>query len=176
MTDEHNDERTELLDVYDADGRRTGRTIRRGEPLGEGEYRFCAEVWIVNTRREVLIEKRAAVKKLAGIWALVTGAVSAGETTREAAAREVLEEVGIGLRLDELDHLMRTVYGDMLWDIFLARRDFDLSETTPQPGEVDEIRWASTDEIRRMVAEKKFFEYPEIHEILARIDGMEERT
>jgi 8-oxo-dGTP pyrophosphatase MutT (NUDIX family) len=78
-------------------------------------------------------------------WGLPKGAVSEGETSEQAALREVLEETGIEaaiLRpLDTIEYYFRA--GDTLIrkrvDFYLMR--YLAGELTPQLSEVDDVEW-----------------------------------
>ena len=49
----------EVIDVYDPQHRRTGRRVRRGEPL-EGEERLLvAHVCVLNGKNEMLCQRRS---------------------------------------------------------------------------------------------------------------------
>ena len=54
---------SEILDVYDPQHRRTGRTVRRGDPLEEGERLLVAHVCVMNGKNELLAQKRQLTKK-----------------------------------------------------------------------------------------------------------------
>lgn len=78
-------------------------------------------------------------------WGLPKGAVSAGETSEQAALREVLEETGLAAEivkpLDTIEYYFRA--GDTL---IRKRVDFYLmryvdGELTPQLSEVDDVEW-----------------------------------
>lgn len=78
-------------------------------------------------------------------WGLPKGAVSEGETSEQAALREVLEETGLEARivkpLDTIEYYFRV--GDTL---IRKRVDFYLMEyvggvLTPQLSEVDDVKW-----------------------------------
>ncbi|HET7436568.1 MAG TPA: NUDIX hydrolase [Thermoanaerobaculia bacterium] len=78
-------------------------------------------------------------------WGLPKGAVSEGETSEQAALREVLEETGLEARivklLDTIEYFFRA--GDTL---IRKRVDFYLMEyvggvLTPQLSEVDDVAW-----------------------------------
>lgn len=82
----------EVCDIYDIYGNRTGKTFVRGEPLSDGQYVMVVDVWIVNSKDEILIQKRSDLKKdLPGTWATHSGCVLAGESSQQACIREPLE-------------------------------------------------------------------------------------
>ncbi len=145
----------ELWDLYDINGQPLGRTVLRGVPLMEGEYHLVVQVWVKNAHSEYLIQQRADN----GIWATTAGCVVAGETSRMGALRELAEELGIRATPDEL----RQVYQDMsryaLGTAWLLERDVTANELSIQVEEVSEIRWATQDVIRQMVAEGMFYDY-----------------
>ena len=78
-------------------------------------------------------------------WGLPKGAVSEGETSEQAALREVLEETGIEAEivrpLDTIEYYFRA--GDTLIrkrvDFYLMR--YVAGDLTPQLSEVDDVEW-----------------------------------
>ena len=78
-------------------------------------------------------------------WGLPKGAVSAGETSEQAALREVLEETGLQAEivrpLDTIEYFFRA--GDTLIrkrvDFYLMR--YVAGELQPQLSEVDDVEW-----------------------------------
>ena len=83
----------ELNDVYDQDRNLTGRTHRRGTPWRKGEFGFVVCVWVYDGKGKVLLTRRAPQKSFPHTWENSGGAVKAGETSRQAIARELREEV-----------------------------------------------------------------------------------
>ncbi len=78
-------------------------------------------------------------------WGLPKGAVSEGETTEQAALREVLEETGIEAEivkpLDTIEYFFRAG-GTLIRkrvDFFLMR--YVAGELVPQLSEVDDVEW-----------------------------------
>ena len=91
----------ELVDLYDENRQPLGRTAERHAPKGPGEYRTVVHVCLFNSRGQLLIQRRSREKT---VWperwdVSVGGGVDAGETSRQAAEREVREELGLGLAL-----------------------------------------------------------------------------
>lgn len=83
-------------------------------------------------------------------WGLPKGAVAQGETSEQAALREVLEETGLEAEivkpLDTIEYYFRA--GDVL---IRKRVDFYLmryvgGELTPQLSEVDDVEWVALNE------------------------------
>jgi 8-oxo-dGTP diphosphatase len=83
-------------------------------------------------------------------WGLPKGAVSKGETSEQAALREVLEETGLQAEivkpLDTIEYFFRA--GDTLIhkrvDFYLMR--YVSGDLTPQLSEVDDVEWVELSE------------------------------
>lgn len=143
----------ELWDIYDENGDPTGRTHERGAPQAPGEYHLAVTITVVNSREEVLCTLRSMEKpNMPGAWESPGGGVLAGETSLEAAVRELMEETGIAARPEELVFLTRRRseggFGGegFFMDVYGLKRDIPLEELVLQPHEVDEARWVQIDE------------------------------
>ncbi len=106
LTDPH-----ELLEVYDAAGRPTGRAKARGAVHRDGDWHLAFFCWVARpTARgpELLLQQRALRKDVfpGRFDASSAGHVRFGETLEEAA-REVEEELGVRVELAELTPLPR---------------------------------------------------------------------
>jgi isopentenyldiphosphate isomerase len=55
----------EILDVYNREKNRIGKTIERklGEKLNKGEYIISVQCWIINRKGEILLTQRRLNKK-----------------------------------------------------------------------------------------------------------------
>lgn len=159
----------EYWDVYDVQGNKTGRVRPKGDAFAPDERHLAMELWIWNSRGEVLLQKRAdTVEILPGMWALTTGRMRAGEDGLSGCLREAAEELGLALHPSE-PRLVRRILREgesMLWEIYRADRDIDPASLRLQPEEVSDVRWVSPETFREMVRRGELISYPEIFELL----------
>lgn len=141
----------ELLDIYDADGRPTGRVHQRGTPLGDGEFCLATMVVIYDSRGRIFCTLRSPEKKFApNMWESPGGSVLAGEDGPRGAVRELREETGLAAREDELVFVTRRQLKDELLDTYALHRDFSPDQVVFQPGETVDGRWFPLDEWERL--------------------------
>jgi 8-oxo-dGTP pyrophosphatase MutT (NUDIX family) len=150
----------ELLDVYDAQRRRTGQVLPRSAAPEIG-YLLVTHVCLFNSRGEMLIQRRQPWKdRYPDCWDLSAGGfVQSGETSAQAALRELEEELGLQLRETELAFLFTEPFSYVLDDFYLARTDAAAAEFCPQPEEVAEVKWAAWPEVRAMLQDGGFVDY-----------------
>jgi len=145
----------ESWDILDKNGNKTGKTIERGKPLHDDEYHLVVHVWIRNSKREYLISKRTPNKTYPNMWDTVGGSAIAGETSIDAAVREVYEEIGLMLRTDEgklIKRLMRQQYNSPDFvDVWFFNKDIEISQLKFQPDEVSDAKWADKETLLKMI-------------------------
>jgi len=143
----------EYWDLYDASRRPLGRTHRRGQPLPDGAFFTAVAIWVVNSRREVLLTLRDPAKESwAGYWENTGGAVQAGETSLQAAVRELREETGIHARPEQLCFLGTSHPRHCFMDIYAVRADVPLDDIVLQQGETADAQWVSLERLDQMAA------------------------
>lgn len=145
----------EYWDLYDADRKPLGRTIKRGDAFADGEYYVCCEIWIQNSEGQFLMTQRHPDKKAGGLWEFTGGGVLAGETTKQAAVRELGEELGVQIEESELSLLEVYRQRNYFMDIFVVKKDIDITMLVLQPEEVVDAKWVSHEELLQMIEEKK---------------------
>lgn len=153
----------EMFDTY----------TREGEYLGVKSKSFCHSpnvgiyhkvvwVWIINEKGEVLVQKRAMVKKLSpGLYDMPSaGHVDAGEELVDACIRETLEELGVKTEREDYEFLGEHI-ADEMWEIghiYLLKLPsdtvFKLEET-----EVELVKWLTLDEFRDLFYSDKFVKH-----------------
>ena len=141
----------EWNDVYDENRNPTGKVHRRGTPWGEGEYGLVVCVWVYDGRGHVLLTRRAKGKSYAGTWENSGGAVQAGETSREAVARELFEETGIQAAPEEFELLTMDRDRNIFYDHYCLKCKVRLKDIVLLPGETDGVMWASFSKVHWMI-------------------------
>ncbi len=138
----------ELWDVYDVSRRKTGRTVVRGEALADGEYHLIADIWIMNSKGEVLLQKRSMEKELApGLWCCTGGSAIAGENGRQAFIREMTEELGVAPDLAHSEIVFSYTKGSYHKDVWLVRQNIPMEAFQLQKEEVEAVRWVPLAEL-----------------------------
>lgn len=144
----------ELRDLYDINRKPTGKTFYKGEQVPVGFYYMIVIIIIRNSKGEYLIQKRSLNK--GGRWALTGGHPKSGETSKEGIISEVKEEIGIDISKDNITLFEQYTHNDQLFDLYYVKKDFDISDTTRQVIEVDDIKWSSKEEIISMNEKDEF--------------------
>ncbi|HEY0835965.1 MAG TPA: RNA pyrophosphohydrolase [Azospirillum sp.] len=128
-------------------------------------YRPCVGIMLLSARGEVFVARR---RDSADAWQMPQGGIDDGETVREAALRELKEEIGTDaaeilaetvekLRYDLPDHLLGKVWKgrwrgqEQVW--VAARftgRDADIDLDTEHP-EFDAWKWVAPDALVSLI-------------------------
>ena len=154
----------ELLDIYDENRNKTGRTFVRGTQLNAGEYRLVVHIVIFNAKGQMLIQQRTATKDVdPNLWDVtVGGCATMGDDSRSAAHRELLEELGLDIDFSH-ERPYITINFESGFDDFYVfeRNDIDLTELTLQASEVQNVQWATLPEILALLERGEFIRYQE---------------
>ena len=95
----------EYWDLYDEDLKLTDKKIIRDEEeIPDGYYHLSAEIWIINSKKELLILKSDYnySKFFPGKWKCLTGNLSSGEEVLECSNRNSKYKIGIPLNKDKI--------------------------------------------------------------------------
>lgn len=120
-----------------------------------------AMLWLINDKNEVLIARRAGhLDSDPGLWGpSVSGQIEKGESALEAIVREAQEELGLEPSVlsptfgSEISHEHHD--GEVReFTIFHARIKDSLVDFFPESSEVEEIRWISIEDLRKLLATK----------------------
>ena len=151
----------ELWDILDENRIPTGETVVRGDRMQKGQYHTVVHVCIFNSKKEMLIQKRQPFKEgWSGMWDVsVGGSAVSGDSSRQAAEREVMEELGIEIDLDGLRPSFTINFDTGFDDFYLIQKDVDIQTLKLQYEEVEKAEWASLQKIQKMQEEKTFIPY-----------------
>jgi len=156
----------ELWDIYDAEGRLTGKTHLRRVPMSPDEYHLCVHVWTENSKGEFLLTKRSENKSLPGLWESTGGSVTAGEDSFTAAMREVREETGIILDPDCGEFLFRYSGVSFHCDVWRFRQEFELKDVKLLESETCDAMAADRQKILQLLQNDEFVRYDYIEKFL----------
>ena len=147
----------EIWDLLDENGNKTGKTIEREDVIPEGFYHLGSDVWIINSKNKILIQKRSPKKKRApNVWAMTGGSVIKGETSLQTIERETLEELGVKLNMENIKLIKRFRAGAVWIDTYLIKQDINLDNIVMQEDEVSDVKWVTYEEIEELVNEEQF--------------------
>ena len=127
----------DIIDFYDKDKCRTGET---GTHTKDGVYRLVVHLCLFSKGR-MLIQKRSEnCIKWAGLWDLtVSGCALKGENGRDAAMRELREELGLELDLSNARPAFTVSFKTGFDEVFLTEADVDISQIKLQEDEVSDV-------------------------------------
>ncbi len=140
----------EYFDLYTFDRKPLGKKVQRGAPIPFGEYHIVVQVMTINNKGEILLTQRVPEKTSGGKWECSGGCAVSGETSREAAVRELFEETGIEVSPDELKLDWTMTTDSMLRDFYIVMKDVPLSQLRLQAIEVCAAKWVSFERLCEM--------------------------
>ena len=151
----------EYLDVLNEKGTYTGEIELREKCHKEGLWHKAVVVFIINSKGQVLLQKRSASKKMwPNMWDVTAGGhVLAGEFGFQAIIRECKEELGIALKKEELTFIGSSISTNLKGDIinnhfneyYIANKEVDEATLQLQKEEVAEVKWINKEDIIRKI-------------------------
>lgn len=150
----------EQWDLYDLDRQKIGE-IEQGQPLSPEDCRLVVHVCIFNKKGEMLIQQRQSFKEgWPNLWDLTAGGSALlGENSRQAAARELREELGLHVDFEKRRPHLTVHFDQGFDDIYLVEAAPKLGDLTLQYTEVRGVMWASEKQILEMIQAGTFLPY-----------------
>jgi isopentenyl-diphosphate delta-isomerase type 1 len=157
----------EYFDLLDENGNLTGEKKLRNLVHQDGDWHKSVHVWIVNSDNKVLMQKRSANKEShPNMWDIsFAGHITSGDTSIETVIKEGGEELSIDIVESEIQFLFTykkqtvlnngTFINNEFNDVYLLRKNLDISTVKLQKEEVSEIKWFSIGEIKDILKEKR---------------------
>jgi len=151
----------ELWDVYDKDRIKTGKSMERGSEFESDCYHMVVHVCIFNSNGEMLIQQRQPFKEgFPNLWDItVGGSATMGDSSQDAAEREVFEEIGLKLELQQVRPHLTINFDRGFDDVYLIEKDVDIDTLVLQESEVQRVKWATKEEIFALLDSGEFIPY-----------------
>jgi len=151
----------EYLDIYDSEGNSLGIQKSKKEAHDNGLWHKSVHIWIVNSNKELLIQKRSPQKdNHPNEWDISSaGHVSAGEDDITSAIRETEEEVGLKLKSENFILIgsvkqmsKREGYiNNEINPIYIVKMELDPEKIIKQEEEVSEVKLISYKELKKII-------------------------
>lgn len=125
----------ELWDVYDRKRIMTGRKHVRGDVMPQGDYHLVVNVWVQNSKGEILLTRRSQNKGFPNMWECTGGSALAGDDSLTTAIREVYEETGIKIHAENGTLLFTEWRASSFCDVWLFKEEFNMEDVVLQPSE-----------------------------------------
>ena len=145
----------ELLDIADEYGNLTGEVMEREKVHDLNLLHWEVAVFIINNKKQILLQKRAATKRFnPNKWGLCAGHVDSGEGIDDTALREVGEEIGLKISLNDLRVLNKMEVKKRESNSHLTRIYYVICNEDKfkvQTEELSEVRWFNIDDVIEMI-------------------------
>ena len=147
--------------MYNEDRVKTGKTKERGSLIENGEYHIVVHVCIFNFKGEMLIQQRQPFKNsYPNMWDVTVGGCAiSGDSSQEAAERELFEEIGYRVSFEHIRPHLTISFDKGFDDFYLVERDIEIDNLRLQPEEVKQVKWASEKEIIGILEMGEFIPY-----------------
>lgn len=150
----------EYLDVYDKDKNLIGKKIERHQSrddLKDGEYFLFEQAWIINSKNQILLTRRAPNKKYGGFWEPTSGHVQSGETSLAGIKREIEEELGVKVGKDEIALVKSYIDKKSIREIWIVKKNINIDELKFIDNEVSDAKFVSIEEFEQMLKQNETF-------------------
>lgn len=147
----------EFFDVLNEKGEYIGKTETREKCHTEGFWHKAVAMFIINSKGQVLLQKRSANKKMwPNMWDITAGGhVLAGEFGFQSIIREAEEELGIDLNKNDITFIGSSISSNIQGKIvnnhfnefYIVNKDVDETTLKLQEEEVSEVKWVDKNEI-----------------------------
>jgi isopentenyldiphosphate isomerase len=168
----------EYLDICDSEGNLLGNKESKKEVHKQGLWHRSVHIWILNSKGELLIQKRSPfIDNNPNKWTgSVAGHVSAGEDFITSAIRETEEEVG--LKLFPNDFILIGIVKQMSFrngyinneinPIYIVKMELNPEKIVKQKEEVAEVKFINSKNLQDLIENKNpaFVQYPEEYKLL----------
>lgn len=147
----------ELIDIVDKNGNFTGEVLEKEIAPDRNLLHSEIACFIINSNNEILLQKRSMNKRFnPGKWGLCAGHVDSGESLEEAAIREIKEEIGLDVSVNDLctfterEINIREKNSHISY-FYYVNTDKKVEEFVIQEEELSEVKWFNVDYLIELI-------------------------
>ena len=151
----------EYIDIFDENNNPMGKIKEKTKAHEEGNFHRTAHIWIINGKKELLLQKRSATKKShPNCWDISgAGHIRAGESVIEGAIRELKEELGIeanenDLRFIDIVKSTKNPKNQEFGYVYLLESNHEIKDYIFEDNEVSEVKYVYFEDLEKMVADR----------------------
>lgn len=154
----------EEYDILDINGNPLWYKASKEKAHKEKLIHKTSHIWLVNNKRQILMQKRSLVDEDApGLYDIsVAGHISAGETSQHAAYRELQEELGVEIPENEIEYIFTvdiknkrlkdpTNKSIHIHDVFVVRTNLEEDDFKINPKEVDSVQYFDIENLKKIL-------------------------
>ena len=165
----------EYFDVYDFNGKNTKAIVPRDncqEILKKINGYHIVILGLIVVNHNVLIDQRALSKDYGGYWEIPGGGLKAGETSKQGIVRELYEELGLCIDINQLT-LAKSFTDDnwrIIYHIYLIQlNDFAMDQLTIQKDELKCVALVSKEEFKQMMVTDYVLRFDQLMDLVDKI-------
>lgn len=142
----------DMQDVYNDKKQLVGISKNRNE-FNENEFSISTFIWITNNEGKMLVQQRSLKDdNKPGSWGITGGAVDKGETSLQASKRELEEELGITVDINELVYIGTERRKRKFFDYYFLNTSKTIDEMNLQSDEVERVEWITLEEYEKNIS------------------------
>ncbi len=151
----------EYIDIFDENNNPTGEIKEKAQAHEDGNFHRTAHIWIMNDKKELLLQKRSATKKShPNCWDISgAGHIRAGESVINGAIRELKEELGVEAKEKDLQYIstIKSTKNPKNMEfgyVYLLRCNKKIEDYIFEDEEVSKVKYVHFEELEKMVEER----------------------
>lgn len=150
----------EYLDIVDENDCFTGAVKEKNQAHLDGDYHRTAHVWLINDKKELLLQRRSPMKSsFPDYWDIsAAGHIRAGETVLQGAIRELKEELNVDSQESDYHYLITirfdSPHNNEFGYVYLVHCSLKENEFIFRDHEVAEVKYVYFEDLEQMVKNK----------------------
>lgn len=147
-----------MHEILDEQGHKTGQILDRQTVHAQQLWHEVVNVWVINSRSELLMQLRAAGVELSpNLWDMTVGThLRPDESPQDAALRALKHEFDLAVTPEELKHLFNIQSANPLPDgrthnvfghVFLLHADLDIAALTYDKAKIADLAWVPLNQL-----------------------------